>query len=74
MVKQFFVKILLALSMLMLTHSTLAAVLEARVDRNLIAMGDRLSLTVLAEGSTDDEPDFALLEPLFKVLNRSVGP
>nr|WP_272873583.1 BatD family protein [Aliamphritea spongicola] len=57
----------------MFTHSALAAVLKASVDRNRIAMGDSLSLTVLAEGSADGEPDFALLEPLFKVLNRSVG-
>ena len=71
--RQFFVKILAALCMLMLTHSAQAAVLEASVDRNRIAMGDSLSLTVLAEGSADGEPDFVLLEPLFKVLNRSVG-
>lgn len=73
MVKQFFVKILAALAMLMFTHSVLAAALEASVDRNRMAMGDSLSLTVLAEGSTEGEPDFSLLDPLFKVLNRSVG-
>ncbi len=73
MVKQYLSKILAALTVLMMTQSVFAAALEARVDRNRIAMGDSLSLTVVAEGSVDGEPDFSLLEPLFKVLNRSVG-
>ncbi|WP_261844361.1 BatD family protein [Aliamphritea ceti] len=71
--RQYIVQLLTSMCMVLVTNSVLAASLEAKVDRNRIALGDSLTLTVVAEGSVDGEPDFGLLEPFFDVINRAVG-
>lgn len=61
------------LALLLVAFPVSSAELEATVDRTRVAMGDTLSLTIDATGSSDAEPDFSLLEPFFEIRNRSVG-
>lgn len=47
------------------------AALEAKVDRTTVTAGDSLTLTIRADGSSDDEPDYAPLQQDFEVFGSA---
>ena len=56
---------------LLLCLGAQAAGLEARVDRNPVAFGQSVRLTLEARGGLDEEPDFSVLEDDFDILGRT---
>ena len=65
---QGFVAILFSLFMAMQVQ---AASIDASVDRSIVHEGESLQLDLVANGSVDDDPEFAPLENDFDILSRN---
>ncbi len=55
----------------LLPMQSLAADIRASLDRSTITEGETVSLTLISQGSVDDDPDFTVLEKDFEVLGQS---
>jgi hypothetical protein len=66
-------RILLILFLSLYQMGSLAATIRAHLDRNPVTVNESFVLTFDVQGDADGEPDFAPLEALFQILNRSQG-
>jgi len=64
--------ILVSLLIMMLTPlQSLAADIQASLDRSTITEGETVSLILVSQGSVDDDPDFSVLNKNFELLGQS---
>lgn len=64
---------LLATVISLLVCASAQAAFQASVDRNPVAEGESLTLTLTSDESLDDDPDLSVLQQDFEVLGQSKG-
>ncbi|WP_455219306.1 BatD family protein, partial [Kaarinaea lacus] len=57
--------------MLMMSSLSVAASIEATIDRNTVQENESINLTFSSDTDVDDDPDFSPLEKDYRILNRS---
>ena len=57
--------------MLMMSSQSIAATIEASIDRSTVQENESINLTFSSDADVDDDPDFSPLEKDYRILNRS---
>lgn len=66
-------RLLILFGLLLMSFGAQAANITVNSDRNPVRINESFTLTFTADGSVDDDPDFAPLETDFDILSRSSG-